>query len=430
MIKLLTISDYPLHFSGVAHQTRLILEGLLKTGKYQIVSLGGAKDHPNYEPQKINENWTIYPVKNYGDGQVLKKVLYSVKPDALWFMTDPRYFIWLWEMEDEVHQYCPLLYYHVWDNYPAPKFNSVFYESTDFIGCISKLTYDIVCQLGFKNKAEYIPHAVDSNVFKPAAQKDIDEFVGKAFKKEHKNKFKILWDSRNGNRKCITTALSVFKKFNNRIGRDAILILHTNPLDPEGPQVFEAINHFDNKDDIILSIQPMPYEQMNLLYNACDFLISTSNAEGFGLSCVQMLTIGKEVVIPLTGGLQDQITCKKHCPEVCPKGFEKEPKEGCKGYEWGKGISITNKYLIGSQVTPYIYEDRFDEEDFVRGMLKVYYANKNLKKQELKERKEMIRKWSSSIFSIDKMVNSWDKAIEDAITKFKDYQGYRIKKII
>ena len=62
----------------------------------------------------------------------------------MWIMTDPRFWPWLWEIENEIRSVVPLVYYHVWDNHPAPKFNKVFYESNDLIATISKLTDDIV----------------------------------------------------------------------------------------------------------------------------------------------------------------------------------------------------------------------------------------------------------------------------------------------
>ena len=47
-IKVFTLSDMPLSPSGVGTQTRYICEALLKTGKFQIRSFGGAIKHPKY----------------------------------------------------------------------------------------------------------------------------------------------------------------------------------------------------------------------------------------------------------------------------------------------------------------------------------------------------------------------------------------------
>src|SRR5579859_3398309 len=169
-IKLMTISDIPLLPSGVGSQSRYIFEGLLKTGDYQIRSLGGAIKHPDYRPFMVDpykEDFVIYPVDGYGTPEIMRELLDHEKPDALWIMTDPRFYIWLFEMSDEIRDRgIPLLYNHVWDNYPVPVFNAAYYRSCDFVGNISKLTHDIVCKVGFPDRAKYIPHACDENIFK------------------------------------------------------------------------------------------------------------------------------------------------------------------------------------------------------------------------------------------------------------------------
>ena len=130
-IKILTISDHPLSPSGVGTQTKYFIVELLKTGKFEFVSLGGAMKHQNYEPQKVEEfgdDWVIYPIDGYGNAETIRSVLRSHKPDILWFMTDPRFYPWLWDIENEVRSLVPMVYYHVWDNYPYPKFNKIWYD--------------------------------------------------------------------------------------------------------------------------------------------------------------------------------------------------------------------------------------------------------------------------------------------------------------
>ncbi len=75
-------------------------------------------------------------------------------------MTDPRFYEWLWEMENEVRPHAPLVYYHVWDNYPAPEFNAKFYNSTDEVVCISKVTHEILKKVAPETSSRYLPHAV------------------------------------------------------------------------------------------------------------------------------------------------------------------------------------------------------------------------------------------------------------------------------
>lgn len=105
----------------------------MATGKYTFRCLGGAIKHPNYETTAVTPDFIIKPVDNFGTPDILRNVLVNERPDAVLLFTDPRQFMWVWEMEDEIRQFCPITYWHVWDNDPYPDFNDVWYRSTDLI---------------------------------------------------------------------------------------------------------------------------------------------------------------------------------------------------------------------------------------------------------------------------------------------------------
>ena len=167
--KIVVLSDHPLSPSGVGTQTRYMIEALLKTGRYKFICLGGAVKHNDYTPSHVEpwgQDWIIYPVDGYGSQEIIRSLMVKEKPDLLWFMTDPRFYAWLWEIENEIRPNVPMVYYHVWDNFPAPKYNAPFYESNDEIVCISKVTHEVVKSVAPNVKATYLPHAVDSKAFK------------------------------------------------------------------------------------------------------------------------------------------------------------------------------------------------------------------------------------------------------------------------
>ena len=115
------MSDHPHMPSGVAIQTKYVIESLLATGKFEIYSLGGAIKHNDYTVQTINPDWKVEPIDGYGNQQKIRNLLKTFRPDIIWFMTDPRFYEWLWAIEDEVREHVPIVYYHVWDNLPYPK---------------------------------------------------------------------------------------------------------------------------------------------------------------------------------------------------------------------------------------------------------------------------------------------------------------------
>ncbi len=102
-IKILTFSDHPFSPSGVAHMTKNMIEAMLSTGKYSFVSFGGAIKHPDYRPQKTEqwgEDWTVYPVDGYGSPDLIRSVMRTVRSYLICFMTDPRFWGWLLNIEN------------------------------------------------------------------------------------------------------------------------------------------------------------------------------------------------------------------------------------------------------------------------------------------------------------------------------------------
>jgi len=370
-IHVLVLSDHPLSPSGVGTQTKYMIEALLKTGKFRFTCLGGAVKHQNYTPIKVDpwlEDWVIYPVDGYGTQDMIRSLMRTQRPDMMWFMTDPRFWGWLWDLEDEIRPHIPMVYYHVWDNYPYPDFNKNFYDSNDLVVTISKLTSDVVKSVAPGVREVYLPHAVDNKIFKKIDQSIIDKFVEENFNGHNlSDKFVFFWNSRNAKRKLSGSVIFWFKDFLDKVGHDkATLIMHTNVRDPHGQDLVAIIENLGlTSGEVIFSQQKLPPEGLALLYNVADCVVSVSDAEGFGLSNLEGLSCEKPIIVTMTGGMQEQVT---------------------DGKEWfGIGIEPVSKAIIGSLDVPYIYEDRVSGQDVVDAMLKIYNMSKE-------EREEMGRK--------------------------------------
>ncbi len=114
-------------------------------------------------------------------------------------MTDPRFYEWLWGIDNEVRAKVPMVYYHVWDNHPAPVYNKGFYDSNDLIVSISKLTHQIVSEVTEDVENVYFPHAVDCNFFKP---NNNDDEINSILKSQGlEDKFVFFWNNRNAKEK-------------------------------------------------------------------------------------------------------------------------------------------------------------------------------------------------------------------------------------
>ena len=399
-IKIFTISDHPLSPSGVGTQTKYIIEGMLKTGKYQFVSFGGAVKHPNHDPQKTEQwgdDWVIWPVDGYGDPHMVRAMIHQNKPDILYFMTDPRFYGWLWQIENEIRQHVPMVYYHVWDNYPHPKFNRPFYLSNDHIACISKLTHDIVETVTPEIDSSYIPHAVDENIFQPLPPEAVA-----ATKKEKglENKFICFWNNRNARRKQSGTLIWWFKEFLDKVGHDkATLIMHTDVKDHHGQDLEAIIQELGlTNGEVLFSREKVAPQDLAMMYNIADVTINIADAEGFGLATLESLSTGTPILVTMTGGLQFQVT---------------------DGEEWfGIGLEPTSKAVIGSLQVPYIYEDRVSKEDFINGLTKLYEMDPEarqamgLKGREYTQKEfnfdDFIQRWDDLFMKIHEDYGSWD----------------------
>ena len=416
--KILVLSDHPLSPSGVGTQTRYFIEALLKTGRYQFICLGGAVKHENYNPQRVEpwpDDWTIYPVDGYGSAEIIRSVLQKEKPDALWFMTDPRFYVWLWEIENEIRATIPMVYYHVWDNYPVPMYNARFYRSTDEIVCISKLTHEIVKQAAPEVPSCYLPHAVNQKWFHKftdaeskrqikSVREQILSFGDEEFNNPKKKIF--FWNNRNARRKQSGTLIWWFKEWLDKVGHDqACLMMHTDARDPHGQDLPHIIEHLGvHKGQVILSTKKVDAKELSLMYNSADYTINISDAEGFGLATLESLSCGTPIIVNMTGGLQEQVT------------------DGTKWFGWG--IQPSSKAVIGSLQVPYIYEDRISQDDFEKVMTKALKASKKTYQKMSKEGIEHV----NNNYNFEKFEKSWVELMDRVIEQHgsgKDRKNYR-----
>lgn len=403
-IKVFVIADHPMAPSGVGTQTKYMINALLKTGRYKFICLGGAIKHNDYKPQKVegfDEDWIIQPVDGYGSPEMVRSMIWNERPDIIWFMTDPRFFGWLWQIENEIRKNIPMIYYHVWDNYPYPMFNKKFYDSNDVVASISKVTYDIVNNVSPDVENHYIPHAVDPDVFRPRAREEVASFKESMFPEEdEKERFTFFWNNRNARRKQSGTLIYWFNEFAEEVGPENVrLIMHTDPTDTHGQNLVEIMQNLGATDSrILISDQKIPPDALAQMYNIADCTLNISDAEGFGLATLESLSSGVPIIVSMTGGLQEQVT---------------------DGEEWfGIGIEPSSKTIVGSQDIPYIYEDRLNKEDFLNALRTMY----NMPKEErealgAKGREHVIKnynfidfekKWVDLMDNIYENHGSWD----------------------
>lgn len=395
--KVLMLCDHPLSTSGVGTQSRWLINGLVETGKYSFRVFGGAIKHSDYNVVTVNPDFIIKPTDGFGNQALLRHALATEKPDLLLLFNDPRFFIWVWQMEDEIHQVCPIAYNHLWDNPPWPEFNKVLYDSTDLINCINWPTYEMLKEnLPPEKRVNYVPHAVPKELFKQANAEEQLQCKRNILGKEKLDHFTALYVSRNARRKMPSDILQSWKMFLDQLEekeghRKASLIMHTDPLDQEGPNLLHVVKLLGLVDNVIFSNDRIGFNDMSILYNACDVVINRSCNEGFGLSALEAKMCGKPVIALKTGGLTRQVLDHETGDEL---GVALEPEVRC---------------LVGNQLVPYIYEDFAKHETVAAAFMKMY----KLTPDEKKELSDKCKAHALKNYDLNTLIKQWDDSIEN-----------------
>ena len=405
--KILMLSDHLLSTSGVGNQSRFLAMGLVEKGHWTFRQLGAAIKHENYEIHQPHPDIVIKPVDGFGNRDMLRQLLATEKPDLLLLFTDPRFFIWVWEMEDEIHQICPIAYWHVWDNDPYPNFNGAFYQSTDLINCHSFKTFELVSD-HFPEKTNFIPHALPQDVFYPLETKE-------ALGEERKDHFVGMWVNRNAKRKRPNDVLVSWKMFMDELQekhghQNATLIMHTDPYDQEGPNLYAAMEMLGVAEHVFISPERVEFHQMNILHNISDLCINIALNEGFGLPTLESMQCGKPIIAQKTGGLTRQVVDHRD------------------GSENGIALDPDTRTLVGSQLVPFIYEDYCTNENTAKALMDLYEMGPE-KRSKLGQK---AREYVKSEFNLQTTIDLWDETLLDLLDKWENdresiYKSWRMK---
>lgn len=406
---ILLLADHPLSTSGVGTQARWLVNGLIATGKYRFKCFGGAVKHDNYDTVTVNEDFVIKPTNGFGDRNMLRQALAIEKPDVLMLFTDPRFFIWVFEMEDEVHQICPIAYNHLWDNPPWPEFNRVLYESTDLINCINWPTYEMVHK-HFPEKTNYIPHAVPSNMYFALPENEQRQVRQMLLGNSRADHFVMLYVGRNARRKVTSDILVSWAEFMKQLQAKhghskATLVMHADPMDPEGPNLHSVIDMLHLKDNVFFSKDRIGFEQMNALYNACDSLINVSINEGFGLPLLEAKMCEKPIIAKMTGGMTRQVVDHET------------------GFHYGIGLKPDARSLVGNQMVPYIYEDYCSHESVTNAFMQMY----ELGPEKRKEIGKLAREHALKEYNMNRLITEWDRTLTTLINEKNLKKNWELK---
>lgn len=448
--KILLIGDDIRFHSGVAGILRSLVIGTSNVFDYAIIA--ASINHPdkgkkldlsqptNAEAGITNANVVLYPCDGYGNPDLIRYLIKEEKPDMLVMMTDPRYYIHLFQMENEIRKKIPISYLSIWDaGGGSPLFNKSYYRSCDGLFCISKQTEAITnVVLGeYRNDkiVRYLPHGINHRHFLPLEKNNPDVL---AVKKElfgsKEYDFVLFFNSRNIRRKQIPDTLVAFRLFLDKLSKEkadkCCFVLHTQPVDDNGTDLYAVREALfgARQNQIIFDDKISDIKRMNALYNMADCTVLLSSNEGWGLSATESVMAGTMIVVSVTGGLQDQLRFEDDNgnwitfdDKFTTNNLGKYKKHG----QWGIGVFPTSTSWQGSVPTPYVPDDRIDFRDAAEAFMKIY----DMPYEERKEHGLKGREWMCSDeakMTADMMSQNFIDDVDSVFNNFKPREKYNI----
>jgi hypothetical protein len=454
--KILFLCDDIRMTSGISTIARELVIGT--SHRFNWINVGGAIQHPdNGKRLDISEDTNkimgipdasvfIYPINGYGSPELIRQMMDIEKPDAIMFFTDPRYWTWLFQMENEIRKKVPMIYLNIWDDLPAPLYNKSYYESCDTLMAISKQTLNIN-KLVLGDKAadkilRYIPHGINEKIFFPINEFMVQDIQALEAKKkavfgDNMPEFVVFYNARNIRRKSTSDLIAAYSIFCEKIGKEkakkCALLMHTQVRDDNGTDL-DAVKDLLCDPEyvrVVFHDARVAANEVNWLYNMSDVTALISSNEGWGLSLTESLMAGKMIIGNVTGGMQDQMRFEDENGKwidfdenFCSNHFGTYKKHG----DWVVPVYPSNLSIVGSIPTPYIFDDRCDIRDVAKAIEEVY----NLGPEERQKRGLSGRTWvqsDESMMSARRMSENVIECIEDTFSNFKPRKSFELIKI-
>jgi glycosyltransferase involved in cell wall biosynthesis len=181
------------------------------------------------------------------------------------------------------------------------KILSFFDEVVTYTEYAKGVMKPLISETQFK-KIKVIPHGCDTTNFFP-----LNDFEKAKIKEEKFGADKFVFGSvnRNSARKDLASLIIGFAMFKHKNQADAILYLHCNPLDPSGINIYRLCERvgLDVGKDVIVPTNfnennGISESELNKIYNSFDCFITTTTAEGWGLTITEAMATKTLVICP------------------------------------------------------------------------------------------------------------------------------------
>lgn len=395
-MKILWCSDNIAIPTGYAQVGRNILSRLHKTGNHEIHTYSFQFMDANMAKQ-VNVSFPVYyPIDStdfYGNKGGCWNVINQLKPDLAFFLCDHFMINWLIEKKQPWKIYRDLKIPYKFGDETKTRFlfyfpfdsDLVYDKSKDVIECFDiKVAMSKFSQRILREQTDieshYIPHGVDTNVYRPINQSIIEKIK---FDNKWQDKFIIGCVARNQTRKIIPALLRAFNKLDKKYPEKMMLYLQCSPDDPSGWKLKKMIDQYKIKGKIHFGqqnyMQALPESHMNITYNLFDIHVLPTSGEGFGLPIIESMAAG-------TPNIMSDCTTARELLE---------------GH--GEFIKIWD-YLPGQLNTPRAFPDVNDMADKIEKL----YLDENLRKKYGKDGRNFVLEG----YNWEKVLRMWNELLD------------------
>lgn len=284
-------SNAPWSGSGYGVQTTLMTERILRAGHKVTMSA-------NYGLQGAPLNagaLDILPSGYHAHGEdVLLSHYITHQPDVLWILYD------IWAFSRDVLARVPVSAYAPIDHNPLPPAVKAALEATRHQVAMSRYGEAQMRRAGFN--PYYLPHVVDTNVYKPGDRQAAREKFG--LKESTFVTMTIAANKGYPPRKHLDRMIKAWSLW-SKAHPDSVWILHTNPRQiHQGVDVYKTLEAYDVDpatirlpDEYRLAMGMYTSAMLNDLLNAADGFWLPSGGEGFGTPVIEAQAAGCPVVV-------------------------------------------------------------------------------------------------------------------------------------
>ena len=311
--------------TGFGHVSKQLIDNWSKNKNFNIsiLAINDRSEKPyNYKPNVFVIPCLVADEKKDGYARLeLLKMLYQHDFDVFFALNDIEILNSMTEHLNNVKKErtkankkkTKFVIYTPIDSEPRPRdceVLSLFDEVITYTEYGKATLKPLISETNWK-KVKVIPHGIDTEVFYPIANnfensKTKEQLFGKS------DVFVFGSVNRNSARKDLATLIMGFAMFKHTTQANAVLYIHCNPIDRMGIDCYRLSERLglDVGTDIFF---PKDFDEnmgvseseLNKIYNTFDCFVTTTTAEGWGLSIVEAMATKKLVIAPRHTSIQE-----------------------------------------------------------------------------------------------------------------------------